>query len=708
MPAPSALPSLPAQGPTASLMRSFDWAASAFGAPDTWPPHLRSTVAMLLDASQPMRLAWGPQRLLLYNDAYAAILGQRHPSAFGRPMGEVWTEIWDQVGPTLDRVFGGEGLHALDASYEVDRHGHTEEMHVSFTYLPVRDAVSGTVDGALCICQETTAQVDAARAHAMQGKRLQALFDQAPSFMGVMRGPEHRFESANAAFQRLVGRDPVGETVRDAFPDLAGQGFFELLDEVFGTGIPYLGNAVPIAFSPSPGAEPLQHIINFVYQPIREADGTVGGIFVEGHDVTAEHRATEALRLLADNLEQRVEERGRELAHAEAQLRQSQKMEAIGQLTGGIAHDFNNMLQGIVMPLQLIQRKAQSGDVAEVARYVTAGLASAQRAAALTQRLLAFSRRQPLDSRPTDIAAALAGLHPMLASTAGENVDLQVTIAPELWSATTDLHQFENAVLNLAINGRDAMPDGGTLEIVAENVELTARAVAGIAGLPAGDYVRVMVRDSGVGMAEDVLIKAFDPFFTTKPLGQGTGLGLSMIYGYARQSGGYVALESEVARGTVVRLYLPRNDSADTVDLSPAYDSALAPEVAGPHRASVLVVEDDEAVRQLVVELLLAHGLQVTQASTGTEGMHRLAGEQRFDLLLTDVGLPGPNGRQLADYAQETHPGIRVVLMTGYAEQASMRSHFLGQTMELLVKPFGTEQLLAKVDHALARRAVSD
>ena len=684
----------------AASMQGFDWKSSGFGPPADWPPHLRTAAAMLFDASQPMRLAWGPQRLLLYNEAYARILGQRHPAAFGQPMAEVWADIWDSVAPTLDRVFAGEGLHEADAAYHTERNGYHEQMHVSFTDLPVRDA-DGRVDGALCLCSETTAQVRAVREQAAQNDRLTALFDQAPSFIAVMYGAEHRFEFANAAFQRLVERDPIGMAVREALPDLAGQGFFELLDEVWRSGTPFHGKALPIAFAPTPDGPVQRRLLNFVYQPIRDGEGAVTGILIEGHDVTAENEAAAALRELAENLEQRMGERSRELAHAEAQLRQSQKMEAIGQLTGGIAHDFNNMLQGIVMPLQLIQRKAQSGDVGDVERYVAAGLASAQRASALTQRLLAFSRRQPLDSRPTDVSAALADLRPMLGSTVGENVALRFDIQPGLWSAVTDLHQFENAILNLAINARDAMPDGGTLAITAENVGLTDKAVAGVRGLDAGDYVRVAVRDTGVGMPEDVMRKAFDPFFTTKPLGQGTGLGLSMIYGYARQSGGYVALDSEAGVGTAVRLYLPRSEVGDATPDAPAY-AALSPAAEpGARRESVLVVEDDETVRRLVVELLRGEGLQVVQAATGTEGMQMLSGALRFDLLLSDVGLPGPNGRQLADYAQERLPDIRVVLMTGYAEQASMRSQFLGETMQLLVKPFGTEQLLAKVRGAL-------
>ena len=685
----------------AEWVREFDWAATGFGPMDGWPAHLHTAMAMVFDSPQPMRLTWGPQRLMVYNHAYADVLAHRHPAAFGRPMQQTWPELWQIAGPSLDRVFAGEGLYLQDVAYAIERNGQPQQINVTFTYLPVRGP-DRTIDGALCLCVETTAQVHAVREQAAQNERLQALFDQAPSFMAVLRGPEHRFELANAAFQRVVGRNPLGSTVREALPDLQGQGFYELLDQVFRTGQPYLASAAPIDLAPSPGSGPQRRMLNFVYQPIRDAEGDINGIFVEGYDVTSEHHATESLRQLAETLEQRVEERGRDLAHAEAQLRQSQKMEAIGQLTGGIAHDFNNMLQGIVMPLQLIQRKAQSGDVTAVDRYVAAGLASAQRAAALTQRLLAFSRRQPLDSRPTDLGLALVGLQAMLASTVGENVALQVDIEADLWPAVTDLHQFENAVLNLSINARDAMPDGGTLSILAENVTLSPRAVAGVQGLLAGDYVRVVVRDTGVGMAEDVLVKAFEPFFTTKPLGQGTGLGLSMIYGYARQSGGYVALDSEPGAGTVVRLYLPRSVGQDTQPLVPDYSVALPETGPVTRREAVLVVEDDDTVRNLVVELLRAEGLQVTEAVTGTEGMQLLSGALRFDLLLTDVGLPGPNGRQLADYAQERLPGIRVILMTGYAEEASMRSRFMGEAMQLLVKPFGTEQLLAKVHGALA------
>ncbi|WP_295855999.1 PAS domain-containing protein [uncultured Xylophilus sp.] len=802
-------------GAVGAQMRSLDWRSTPLGDPMSWPHPLRTVVGIMLGAEQPMRLIWGAECTLLYNDGYARILGQRHPAALGRPFRDVWPEVWPELVPVLRRVLDGEGIHQEDAAYTVLRNGYPERAHFALSYTPVRDE-QGVVAGVFCACRETTHEVHARQARSAEFGRLQELFEQAPSFIAFLRGPDHRVEMANAACRRLMRqRDPTGRTIREMLPELVDQRFVELLDQVYRTGVPYVGAGVPVRIA-LPGTAERLHYLNFLYQPVRNAAGEMDGIFVEGNDVTAEHLARQRLQELADTLEARVEERSRELArwwrsspylkaiidgagrlealnpawtqvlgHAEKtlaggalsallyaddvaeaatalgsaegdtsiaftvrmrhadgryraiawvathehetgrlyavgrdvtaereraealaqteeQLRQSQKMEAIGQLTGGIAHDFNNMLQGIVVPLQLIQRRAQAGELDGVERYAAAGLSSAQRAASLTQRLLAFSRRQPLDSKAVDIAEALLELEGMLRSTVGENIALRFELQPALWPAITDLPQFHNAILNLAINARDAMPDGGTLTVVAENLTLTDKAVAGVRGLEPGDYLRVAVQDTGVGMTEDVIAKAFDPFFTTKPIGQGTGLGLSMIYGYARQSGGYTAIDSTVGEGTTVKLYLPRSTGFAAI----VRDAALLGAAAEPSDSrpeSVLVVEDDAVVRQLVVDLLQEQGYQVMEAADGSEGMTLLSGALRFDLLLTDMGLPGPNGRQLADYARERLPGIRIVLMTGYAEQATMRASFLGQAMELLVKPFGAEQLVAKVNGIMAR-----
>ena len=381
----------------------------------------------------------------------------------------------------------------------------------------------------------------------------------------------------------------------------------------------------------------------------------------------------------------------------EEQLQQAQKMESLGQLTGGIAHDFNNLLQGIVLPLQLMQKRLAQQRFQGLENYIDAGLSAARRAAGLTQRLLAFARRQPLDSRTADLAVSLAGLEPMLRNTCGENIRLDMRVAG-LWPVVTDVNQFESAVLNLVINARDAMPAGGAMEVSAGNVLVGSDEKGPLAGLKPGDYVQVTVSDTGTGMPADVVERAFDPFFTTKPIGQGTGLGLSMVYGYTRQSGGLAVIDSRAGEGTRIHLYFPRGESSE----SPV--GADVPKTL-PRPAShkrVLVVEDDETVRRFAVELLRDDGCLVREADSGTAAMRLLEVERDFDLLLTDVGLPGPNGRQVADLARENIPGIKIILMTGYAEQAAHKNSFIDPDMELIVKPFDAAALLARTRKALA------
>ncbi|QHJ00389.1 response regulator [Xylophilus rhododendri] len=382
----------------------------------------------------------------------------------------------------------------------------------------------------------------------------------------------------------------------------------------------------------------------------------------------------------------------------EEQLRQAQKMESLGQLTGGIAHDFNNLLQGVVLPLQIAQKRLAQQQYESIGKHIEASMAAARRAAGLTQRLLAFARRQPLDSRTVALDASLAGLEPMLRNTCGVNIALEVEMADGLGPVVTDQHQFESAILNLTINARDAMPAGGTLRITAENLWLQpADAKGPLAELTPGDYVRVTVADTGTGMPASVIERAFDPFFTTKPIGQGTGLGLSMVYGYARQSGGIAVIGSSIGQGTRIALYFPR---ASETQALPAADT-MATERA-PAGKRVLVVEDDETVRRYAVELLQTDGFVVSEAVSGHQAMRLLEVQRDFDLLLSDVGLPGPNGRQVAELARERIPGIRIVLMTGYAEEAAHRNVFIDSGMELLVKPFDADALVDKVRQALS------
>ncbi len=446
--------------------------------------------------------------------------------------------------------------------------------------------------------------------------------------------------------------------------------------------------------------------------PIRDDFGQVTRWFGTNTDITAQVAAEEALRELNENLERRVAERTRELAEinhllhlemgererAEDTLRHAQKMEAIGQLTGGLAHDFNNMLTGVLGALDLIQRRVASGRVNDLGRYVDAATSSANRAAALTHRLLAFARRQSLDPQPVDVNQLVCSMEDMLRRTMAEHIELSTRLQPDPWLAYTDAHQLENALLNLVINARDAMSEGGKLVIQTGCVQI--KSIKPDSPEP-GDYVTLSVADNGTGMPPEVVAKAFDPFFTTKPIGQGTGLGLSMVYGFVKQTGGHVRIDSTPGEGTLITLFLPRNRAQGEHSETPA-EAAL--DVRGAEAdETVLVVEDEAAVRMLVVEVLQELGYRVIEAVDGSSALPHLAADQRIDLLVSDIGLPGLNGRQLAEVARQHRPDLRVLFITGYAPNAEVRGEFLGPGMDMLAKPFSIDVLGSKVRQLIER-----
>jgi len=419
------------------------------------------------------------------------------------------------------------------------------------------------------------------------------------------------------------------------------------------------------------------------YYPLRNAKGEIFGAFHHANDISASIKAQLDLELAQDG------------------LRQAQKMEAVGQLTGGLAHDFNNLLTGVMGNLELLQMRIGQGKFDNVDRFVNAAQGAGRRAAALTQRLLAFSRRQTLDPKPTDVNRLVAGMEDLLCRTVGTMIEIEVVGAAGLWPALIDAGQLENALLNLCINGRDAMPDGGRLTIETANKWIDERTAVEREIAP-GQYLSLCVTDTGTGMSAATIARAFDPFFTTKPIGEGTGLGLSMIYGFARQSGGQVRIYSEVGQGTTVGIYLPRHHGD-------ADDIMAVPTVTSPgdgHGETVLVVDDEPTIRHLIDEVLNEMGYTVLVAADGPAGMKVLQSGARIDLLITDVGLPkGMNGRQVADAARVLRPALKVLFITGYAENAAVGNGHMEPGMELLTKPFAMDDLRKRVKDIIDQTA---
>lgn len=515
---------------------------------------------------------------------------------------------------------------------------------------------------------------------------------------------EERFRLNNSAYLDWYGLTPQ---------ELYGRTILEVLgEEAYALRAPYITEALsgrPCSFSistPHRDGSIRQALMN--YLPRHGADGAVNGFYIFVIDETERKKTEEALRNLNETLEERVAARTRQLAEAnerlqnemfereraEDALRHAQKMEAVGQLTGGIAHDFNNMLTGIIGSLDLMQRYIADGRVSEIGRFTEAAVSSANRAAALTHRLLAFSRRQSLNRKPLNPNELIHSLEDLLSRTKGDHIELKLQLAENVWQVNTDVSQLENALLNLVINARDAMHEGGELQIETANVYLDGSDLTTLEPVKAGDYVMIAVSDNGTGMTPAVLAKAFDPFFTTKPIGQGTGLGLSMIYGFAQQSGGHVSLFSLPGRGTSVRLYLPRLHSTEPEKVLPAVVGEAPAAIAGE---TVMLVEDDAAVRMLVLDLLKELGYRAHEAEDARGALPVLESDLRVDLLVTDVGLPGMNGRQLAEIARQHRPGLKVLFMTGYAEIAAERQGFLEEGMDMVSKPFSIDLLANKI-----------
>ncbi|MFH6785301.1 MULTISPECIES: hybrid sensor histidine kinase/response regulator [Methylobacterium] len=708
------LPFLAGGGRAAEMIRARDWSDHPLGPPETWPETLRTALSLVLNSPESMILAWGQDLHFFFNETYFPLLGPRLDWAMGERFDRVWADGWEQAKPIIDDAFAGRSRRFVDLPWKLGTDRGEAETWWTFSYSRVLDG-EGRAAGLFILTNETTAQVTATRrlqeseAIARQNIERVQLALGAGAIIGTWFWdlPTDRF-TVDEAFARSFGLDPhlgrdglsLEQVIETVHPDDRA-GVIAAIDAVVIRGGAYAHQYR------TRRADGNYYWLEANGRVDHAPDGTplsFPGVLIDVEErraVEAERdRATTMLRALTETLEQRVAERTTELMRAEEALRQSQKMEAVGQLTGGLAHDFNNLLAGISGSLELMQTRIGQGRLKDIDRYMAAAQGAAKRAAALTHRLLAFSRRQTLDPRPTDVNHLVAGMEELIRRSVGPAIEIAVDGPPDLWTVLVDPPQLENALLNLCLNARDAMPDGGRIAIATGNLVLDA-AAARDHEVPPGEYLSLGVTDTGSGMPPEVIARAFDPFFTTKPLGQGTGLGLSMIYGFTQQSGGQVRIASAVGRGTTVRLLLPRHHGTSETE-------AEQPGLADAHRAeqgeTVLIVDDEPTVRMLVTEVLEDLGYTAIEAADGAAGLKVLQSDVRIDLVVTDVGLPGGmNGRQMADAARVRRPGLKVLFITGYAETAALGTGQLEPGTAILTKPFVVEVLAARIREMLAR-----
>jgi PAS domain S-box-containing protein len=705
--------------------------------------------AVLDNASVAVLMMDERQQCSYMNAAAERLTGYSLAETRGRPLHDVIHHTRPDGTPyplsecPIDRAFPEN--HNVTGE-EIFVHKDGSFFPVAFTASPIRDESSKTV-GTIIEVRDIRAQKEAERALNAQTAHLQVLNETGAAIAAELElerivqlvtdaGVELTGAQFGAFFYNVV--DAAGERLTLYTLSGAAREDFEKFGHPRATPVfepTFKGEGVvrsdDITADPRYGQNPPHRgmpknhlpVRSYLAVPVISRSGEViGGLFF-GHSKPAmfgedserlmvgvagqaavaidNARLFEAAQRVNQTLEQRVLERTRELEEAYEALRQAQKMEAVGQLTGGIAHDFNNLLTGVIGSLDMMQRQIAKGETGKIEHYATTAMTSANRAAALTHRLLAFARRQPLDPKPVNANRLVTGMEELLRRTIGESIALEIVTAGGLWQTLCDPHQLESAILNLAINARDAMPGGGVLTIETCNTRLDNAYAAKQRDVAPGQYVCICVTDTGTGMSQDVVEKAFEPFFTTKPTGQGTGLGLSMIYGFARQSEGYVRIYSEVGQGSTIKLYLPRYYG----EADPPADELGA--LTEAHRAEagevVLVIEDETSVRELVVDVLEELGYRAVEAADGPSGLKLVQSGMRLDLLVTDIGLPGLNGRQVADAARQSRPDLKVLFMTGYAENATIANGFLEPGMEMITKPFAVEALATRIRDMIER-----
>ncbi|QJI39805.1 PAS domain-containing protein [Pseudomonas sp. ADAK2] len=683
-------------GEMAGRIRAFDWSLTELGTIDSWPRSLSSAVQLMLASPLPMVMLWGRAGYMIYNDAYSVFAGGRHPYLLGSPVELGWPEVADFNRHVVDTCLAGGTLSYHNKELVLLRDGVPEDVWMDLYYSPVADD-AGRPAGVMAMVVETTAHViserrrqEAENAYRADNERVRLALNAGALIGSFVWDIEADVLSGDERFARTFSYPPDYD-LADLPSSIAESRIHpddrawvqEQLDQAVQTGAPY--NAEYRVLRPD--GNYLWVLASGCCEFNEQGKAfRFPGVLIDIHE---RKTAEESLLKFTRNLEQRVaDEVGARLA-AEEQLRQAQKLEAIGGLTGGVAHDFNNLLQVIAGNLHLLAR--HEPDNANVQRRVSASIAAVERGAKLSSQLLAFARRQPLSPAVCDPRQIFEGLGELLQRALGETIQIDVALVDDPWRVHVDRNQLENAILNLAINARDAMKGEGTIGLSAENIVLDQRFCAG-KGIVAGDYLRVTVTDAGAGMAPDILAQAFEPFFTTKADGQGTGLGLSMVFGFVKQSGGHIEIASVIGEGTRVQLYFPRS-------LRPLPNETAIPAAAqrGGHE-TILVVEDNDAVRVAAVELLREEGYQVLTANNGDMAMQMLLEGVAVDIIFTDVVMPGLiKSSDLAAWAKVQEPPVAVLFTSGHTRDIISRNHQLSPDTHLLSKPYGPEALTQMV-----------
>ncbi len=703
-----------AGGELGALVRAYAWDQTPLGPSQTWSPYLRSTVETLVNSPIAKVLMWGPEHVMLYNDAYAAIAGSHHPAALGSTAREVWPELWDWNRRILAAGFAGEVQRFRDQPMVLHRNGAADEVMFDLYYTPVREG-DGTVGGVLCTVADNTERARVERDLSASNGRFRSAMDAVNGVLwtnsadGRMLGEQPGWaaltgQSAEAyqdfGWSEAVHPDDRERTVAAWNEAVTTRSVFVCEHRVRrhdGVWRDYAIRGVPMLDANGAITEWIGVHTDITEQRAAETALIEHAAMLE-RQVRHRQRAEEQLRALNENLESRVVAAIEERRQAEVALAQAQKMETVGKLTGGVAHDFNNLLQVVSGNLQLLAKDVAGIERAE--RRVANAMAGVARGAKLAAQLLAFGRRQALEPKVVNVTRFVHGMDELLRRAIGEAIEIETVFGGGLWNTFIDPTQIENALLNLAINARDAMEGQGKLTIELGNVHLDDAYARAHHEVTAGQYVMLAVTDTGCGMSPEIVDKVFEPFFSTKAEGKGSGLGLSMVYGFVKQSGGHVKIYSEVGHGTTIRLYLPRALESEDVEVK----LSAEPVVGGAE--TVLVVEDDAEVRDTVVEMLTDLGYRVLKAVDAQSGLSVVESGIPIDLLFTDVVMPGKlKSPELARKARERLPEIAVLFTSGYTENSIVHGGRLDAGLEFLSKPYTREALARKVRHVLANEA---